>query len=44
MFVARFILSSISINWYFAYLPFIVFIGVWFGWLGSWFAVRKFLV
>jgi cell division transport system permease protein len=41
---ARFLLSSISINWYFSYLPFIVVIGVLFGWLGSRFAVRKFLV
>ena len=44
MFAARFLLSSISINWYFSYLPFIVVIGVFFGWLGSRFAVRKFLV
>jgi len=44
MLAARFTLSTISINWYFSYLPFIVVIGVFFGWLGSRFAVRKFLV
>jgi cell division transport system permease protein len=51
MLVARFVLSNIvlpditaEINWYFSYLPFIVVIGVFFGWLGSRLAVRKFLV
>jgi len=44
MFAARFFLSTISINWYFSYLPFIIVIGVFFGWLGSKVAVRKFLV
>jgi len=44
MFAARFFLSTISINWYFSYLPFIIVIGVFFGWLGSQVAVRKFLV
>jgi cell division transport system permease protein len=45
-FLSNFILSNISIdfNWYFSYLPFIVVIGVLFGWLGSRLAVRKFLV
>ena len=46
VFAARFMLSnmSIDINWYIPYLPIIVLIGVFFGWLGSGFAVRKFLV
>jgi len=44
MVAARVLLGHISINWYFSYLPFIVLIGVFFGWLGSWLAVRKFLV
>ncbi|MDR2577489.1 MAG: ABC transporter permease [Chitinispirillales bacterium] len=44
MVAVRFLLSNISINWYFSYLPFIVITGVFFGWLGSRFAVRKFLV
>jgi len=44
MLAARFLLTNLSINWYFNYLPFIVVIGVFFGWLGSALAVRKFLV
>ena len=44
IFAARFFLSTISINWYFSHLPFIIVIGVFFGWLGSKVAVRKFLV
>jgi cell division transport system permease protein len=44
MVAARFLLANIAINWYFGYLPFIVLIGVFFGWLGSGLAVRKFLV
>jgi len=44
MLAARVMLSNISINWYFSYLPFIVVIGVFFGWLGSRLAVSKFLV
>ncbi|MDR2728403.1 MAG: ABC transporter permease [Chitinispirillales bacterium] len=43
-FAARLFLSTISINWYFSYLPFIIVIGVFFGWIGSQVAVRKFLV
>jgi cell division transport system permease protein len=42
MFTVRFFLVNISINWYFNYLPLIVVIGVFFGWLGSALAVRKF--
>jgi cell division transport system permease protein len=44
--LSRFILPDIAVefNWYFSYLPFTVVIGVFFGWLGSRFAVRKFLV
>ncbi|MDR0330392.1 MAG: ABC transporter permease [Chitinispirillales bacterium] len=41
---AKFLLANISINWYFSYMPFVVVIGVFFGWLGSRFAVSKFLV
>jgi cell division transport system permease protein len=44
MLAARMLLSNISINWYFSYLPFIVVTGVFFGWLGSRLAVSKFLV
>ncbi len=44
MLAARVLLSNISINWYFSYLPFVVVIGVFFGWLGSRLAVSKFLV
>ncbi|MCL2218536.1 MAG: ABC transporter permease [Chitinispirillia bacterium] len=44
MVAARVFLAHISINWYFSYLPLIILIGVYFGWLGSWLAVRKFLV
>jgi cell division transport system permease protein len=51
MVAARFFLSSfflsnifIDFNWYFSYLPFIVVIGVLFGWLGSRLAVSKFLI
>ncbi|MDR0305491.1 MAG: ABC transporter permease [Chitinispirillales bacterium] len=44
MFSAKFLLTNLSINWYFSYLPFIIVIGVFFGWLGSKLAVRKFLV
>ena len=44
MVAARVALSNISINWYFSYLPFVVVIGVFFGWLGSRLAVSKFLV
>jgi cell division transport system permease protein len=44
MFASRIALSNISINWYFSYLPFVVVIGVFFGWLGSRLAVSKFLV
>jgi cell division transport system permease protein len=44
MIAARVALSNISINWHFSYLPFVVVIGVFFGWLGSRLAVSKFLV
>lgn len=44
MLAAQFVLANIAINWYFGYLPFIVVTGVFFGWLGSALAVRKFLV
>jgi len=44
MIAARVVLSNISINWHFSYLPFVVVIGVFFGWLGSRLAVSKFLV
>ena len=44
MFGAKFLLSNLSINWYFSFLPLIIVIGVFFGWLGSKLAVRKFLV
>jgi len=44
MLVLRFLLPNISIKWYFSYLPFVIVIGVFFGWLGSKLAVRKFLV
>ena len=44
MLAVRVTLSNISINWYFSYLPFVVVIGVFFGWLGSRLAVSKFLV
>ena len=44
MVAVRVTLSNISINWYFSYLPFVVVIGVFFGWLGSRLAVSKFLV
>ncbi|MFP4014869.1 MAG: cell division protein FtsX [Chitinispirillaceae bacterium] len=43
LFAAR-ILTQFSLNWCFSYLPFIIIIGVLFGWLGSQSAVRKFLV
>jgi cell division transport system permease protein len=44
MLAARLVLANIAINWYFSYLPFVVVIGVFFGWLGSRLAVSKFLV
>ncbi|MFP4165340.1 MAG: cell division protein FtsX [Chitinispirillaceae bacterium] len=44
LFIARIFMTQFSLNWCFSYLPFIVFIGVLFGWLGSKSAVRKFLV
>jgi cell division transport system permease protein len=44
MLVSRMLLSNIGINWYFSYLPFVIVIGVFFGWLGSRLAVSKFLV
>jgi cell division transport system permease protein len=44
MFTARVLLPDIRINWHFSYLPFVVVIGVFFGWLGSRLAVSKFLV
>lgn len=44
LFFARISLTQFSLNWCFSYLPFIVIIGVLFGWFGSQSAVRKFLV
>ena len=44
MAVLKLLLPGVSIKWYFAYLPFVIVIGVFFGWLGSKLAVRKFLV
>jgi len=44
MVVLRLLLPNISIKWHFSYLPFVIVIGVFFGWLGSKLAVRKFLV
>jgi len=44
MLVLRLLLPGISIKWHFSYLPFVIVIGVFFGWLGSKLAVRKFLV
>lgn len=44
--MSRFVMPALAVefNWYVSYLPFIVVTGVFFGWLGSRLAVRKFLV
>ncbi len=42
--LSRFFMTQFTLNWYFSFMPFILIIGVFFGWLGSKSAVRKFLV